>query len=206
MKIARLSNPLKMDTVYRCFCDTCGKDRGYKRKVDANRSCSSCVAKQRVISEETKVRISDSIKKLPPISKESRLKAGLKLKGRKVSLETKKKLSCIKRSIPIDQFDDFLNPINKRDRDLIYKSGLSKSIYERDNFSCQVCYKNGKLVAHHKNGFDLFPQERFDVNNIITLCNNCHQKFHKKFGYKNNTKDQFQLFLSEVVSANSSLT
>lgn len=72
-----------------------------------------------------------------------------------------------------------------------------KEIYERDNYTCQVCgdNKGGNFVAHHMNGWDLFIEERLLVENGITLCEPCHNKFHKLCGYGNNTKEQYTEFI-----------
>lgn len=45
--------------------------------------------------------------------------------------------------------------------------------------------------AHHLYSWKSYPLLRFDIDNGITLCKKCHINFHKKFGYGNNTKEQF---------------
>ena len=73
-----------------------------------------------------------------------------------------------------------------------------KSVYERDNYTCQCCgdKRGGNLVAHHLNGYNWDKEHRTDVNNGITLCETCHKKFHKQYGYGNNTKGQFEEFMN----------
>lgn len=74
-----------------------------------------------------------------------------------------------------------------------------KSIYLRDNFTCKKCSKNTrKPIAHHLNGWDGFPEQRYDPNNIVTLCSNCHNNFHAEFGYGKNTKEQFDVWLNRT--------
>ena len=52
-----------------------------------------------------------------------------------------------------------------------------KAVFERDNFTCQVCGKRGGWIeAHHIKSFSLFPKLRFDVKNGMTLCRDCHIK------------------------------
>ena len=54
-------------------------------------------------------------------------------------------------------------------------------VFERDNFKCQVCGKvGGELNAHHIKEFSEYPELRFEVDNGITLCVNCHKKIHGK--------------------------
>lgn len=45
IKKPRKNRPDKFDTFYKCYCDSCGKDRGYLDKVRANKLCKSCTGK-----------------------------------------------------------------------------------------------------------------------------------------------------------------
>ncbi|MEK4581778.1 HNH endonuclease signature motif containing protein [Bacillus sp. FSL R12-0074] len=72
----------------------------------------------------------------------------------------------------------------------------TKEVYEKDNYTCVVCGYRGKgLVAHHLDGYNWCKEKRTDINNGVTLCGNHHEEFHKEYGYGNNTKAQFGLFL-----------
>lgn len=72
-----------------------------------------------------------------------------------------------------------------------------KSVFGRDNFTCQMCNSDigGKLHSHHIFNFSDYVGKRFDVTNGITLCKDCHDKFHKNYGYKNNNDEQLNNFL-----------
>lgn len=67
-----------------------------------------------------------------------------------------------------------------------------KAIYERDDYTCLMCYSRGKkLEAHHIKSFAEYPKLRLDLNNGITLCSDCHLKtktreklYEKQFLYK----------------------
>lgn len=77
---------------------------------------------------------------------------------------------------------------------------IRPKIFERDNFTCKVCCRDHVyLNAHHLNGWDKFPEQRFDENNIITMCKCCHDVFHKIYGKGKNTNEQFQDFLNTYV-------
>ena len=57
-----------------------------------------------------------------------------------------------------------------------------KSVYERDDYVCQMCFKkgNGDLVGHHILKFSDYKDYRFEVWNGITLCEHCHEKTYGK--------------------------
>ena len=49
-------------------------------------------------------------------------------------------------------------------------------IFERDFYKCQGCNKvGGYLTAHHIKSWAKYPKLRFDINNGITLCEDCHK-------------------------------
>lgn len=61
------------------------------------------------------------------------------------------------------------------------------SVYERDNYTCQICGKrcsNENIVAHHILPFADYPHLRFAINNGITLCRSCHSNLHKNYENK----------------------
>ena len=77
-------------------------------------------------------------------------------------------------------------------------------VYKRDDYTCQICEArngNGKKVvlnAHHLNGWHWFEEGRFDVTNGVTLCGKCHSDFHRKYGYRENTKEQFEEYIQAL--------
>jgi len=96
------------------------------------------------------------------------------------------------------------NSINRLQREkdrssLIYKN-LRLNIYKRDNFTCQCCQDNkgGNLVIHHLEGYHWCKSLRKEKFNIITLCKQCHDNFHKQYGYLWNTVYQFIIFMNNL--------
>lgn len=59
-----------------------------------------------------------------------------------------------------------------------------REVYGRDKYTCQVCNddRGGNLNAHHLNSYDWDVDNRANVDNGITLCEDCHKEFHSKYG------------------------
>jgi 5-methylcytosine-specific restriction endonuclease McrA len=73
-----------------------------------------------------------------------------------------------------------------------------EAVFARDNYTCQKSDKKGGVLrAHHIYNFAKYPELRFAINNGITLSEKEHNKFHKKYGRKNNTPEQLQEFLKK---------
>lgn len=54
-----------------------------------------------------------------------------------------------------------------------------KSVYNRDKYTCQDCFKKGgRIHAHHIKPFSKYPELRFVLENGRTLCLSCHNKLH----------------------------
>lgn len=74
-----------------------------------------------------------------------------------------------------------------------------KQVYERDDYTCQCCgIRGGKLNAHHLDSYDWCITGRIDVDNGVTLCKLCHTDFHGIYGYGDNTREQFDEFISDL--------
>ena len=90
-----------------------------------------------------------------------------------------------------------ITPENKRIHHSIEYRLWREAVFARDNWTCQKYgIKGGNLVAHHIQNFSKFPEIRFAIDNGITLSKKAHQEFHKKYGIKNNTKEQINEFLT----------
>ena len=88
-----------------------------------------------------------------------------------------------------------VTPKNTIERHRSDQREWGKKVFERDNYTCQICGRKGcYLEAHHILNFSSNPKIRKCLNNGITLCKKCHRDFHNKYGYKNNTLEQLQEF------------
>lgn len=55
------------------------------------------------------------------------------------------------------------------------------AVLKRDNYMCQNCGATDKLHAHHIKPWASHPDSRFDIDNGLTLCVDCHRLAHSKF-------------------------
>lgn len=78
-----------------------------------------------------------------------------------------------------------------------------KSVYKRDNYTCQYCgdNKGGNLVAHHIYNYSEHEDLRTNIDNGVTLCETCHKNFHDKYGYSNNNREQLNEFINNFQKA-----
>jgi len=113
--------------------------------------------------------------------------------GRKASEETKKKLSLMRRGSDNANWKGGITPLILSCRTCIKYKEWHQSVFERDNWTCQECGKNGGIVAHHIKQFaqifydnnlktikeSLNCTELWDITNGLTVCVRCHKEiFH----------------------------
>lgn len=89
-----------------------------------------------------------------------------------------------------------ITPAIRKIRNSVEIKWWRKSCFERDNYTCQKTgIRGGELVVHHINNFADFPELRTSIENGITLSKESHREFHKRYGRRNNTKEQMCEFL-----------
>ena len=90
-----------------------------------------------------------------------------------------------------------------KDRHYPEYSLFIRRVLFRDYYMCQCCgaknSKDNKLVVHHLDGYNWCVEKRTDDTNGITLCENCHKKFHRDYGHGNNTKEQFEKWIGRPI-------
>jgi len=76
------------------------------------------------------------------------------------------------------------------------------AVFERDDYTCQCCgQRGGKLTAHHIYSFSSNEDRRLDINNGITLCENCHSisnigSLHNIYGATDVTSKQLEEYIN----------
>lgn len=72
----------------------------------------------------------------------------------------------------------------------------SNDVKEIFNNKCDACGYDRKIAlkAHHLHGYEKNKDLALDVDNGVALCGNCHEEFHKIYGYGDNTKEQYITF------------
>lgn len=74
-------------------------------------------------------------------------------------------------------------PVNQRERSSKEYFEWRKAVFERDGFTCQLCGQvGGGLQAHHIQHWSTNVDERYQVQNGVTLCEKCHRELHRKGG------------------------
>lgn len=117
------------------------------------------------------------------------------------TMENRIKSSCRQRGIAIEDFEGFATTEQHMARNNTYYKEWVRNVFQRDNYTCQCCGKRGgNLNAHHLYNFAEYEDLRYDVENGITFCEECHligypNSFHTIYGEKNNTPEQVYEFI-----------
>lgn len=102
---------------------------------------------------------------------------------------------CVAKSVHKKEVD--YSKKQPKDRNGILYQEWRTQVYERDNYTCQHCGKHGeKLNVHHLYNYAEYICLRLVVENGVTLCEDCHKKFHHTYGRKHNTKEQYDEFMN----------
>lgn len=56
------------------------------------------------------------------------------------------------------------------------------AVFKRDDYTCKACgIRGGYLEAHHILPFAFFPEKRYEIDNGMTMCRECHNKTKTDF-------------------------
>lgn len=150
------------------------------------------------LSPERRKQMSDSAKlrgARVPTTPESIEKMRKSLTGRKLSEEHKAKLRG-------SSSVHWKGGASRRGRGNPKVKLWRKLVLARDGFRCQRCSSVDEPNAHHIFSFVDAPGDfKHNINNGVTLCKECHCKFHQRYGKGKNTYDQLFEFLYENFAA-----
>ncbi|MHC5250431.1 HNH endonuclease [Enterococcus sp. LJL90] len=73
---------------------------------------------------------------------------------------------------------------------------LRKKRLELDHFECQWCKAEGKLTTQYDSVLEVdhikeledYPELALDIDNLRTLCKDCHNKRHDRMNYRGQQK------------------
>lgn len=130
-------------------------------------------------------------------------KGGLE-KARKLQSTMKNRIlcSCRQRGIRVEDFKGFSTTEQHMSRNNTYYKEWKNKVLKRDNYTCQRCGKRGgKLNVHHLYNFSEHKELRYNIDNGIVFCEECHlinypESFHSVYGEHNNTPDQVYEFIN----------
>lgn len=186
-------------------CKECGRKKGsekLKKRVVVN--CSQCGKEMEIIKRDTIYNHHFCSQECHNKWKSIRMTGNKINEGRFLTNDIKEKISKANKGRYLGSNSprynhDLTDEERERGRKILGYQEFIKEVYKRDNYTCQKCgdNKGGNLVAHHLNGYDTFKEQRTDVNNGVTLCNVCHKEFHSLYGYGNNTKEQYEEWISK---------
>jgi hypothetical protein len=160
--------------LYRGKCISCLKDRGYissrSRWISLCRSCNGIMSG-----------LTNQKGKTPHN------------KNKRATIEQRIKQSCSHRKIHREEFDKFLHEDKKRHE--FNNSGLREQCFLNADYTCDITKEKGvELNAHHLESWHSNEELRYDINNLICISKEMHDEFHRIYGRKNNTKQQYEEF------------
>ena len=143
--------------------------------------------KGRKLSESYKKKLSERMKGKNNPSKrlDVRKKISKTMKGRKFSEETLKKMSKARKGKYIGSKNkQWLGGISFEPYGLEFNEDLKEVVRNRDRRKCVFCEKTEleeckKLSVHHID----YDKKNNNTNNLIYLCNSCHNKTNKNRDY-----------------------
>lgn len=171
-------------------CPDCGKSYFIKRKTkDYNlKPCLSCAMKRKY---KVWLKNGTEQKRRKKISIYN-LKSGRKppsALGYKFTLEQRIARGVLQKRLSKLNHPNPITPLTKKIRHSVEYDIWRKSVFQRNDYTCQICNnRGGSLIAHHIKRFSIIFKENnidnlekaflckelWDVNNGQTLCVKCH--------------------------------
>lgn len=91
----------------------------------------------------------------------------------------KRKVDLIRNAdVDWSEISKFIKAMSYRDfLETPYWKAVAAHAKYKAGYRCLLCKNCTNLVAHHRN-YNIHGMEHAHVDELIVLCNNCHQKFH----------------------------
>lgn len=154
-------------------CEFCGKKFESKNFTNANRFCSrECYNKFHAIKNKERV--------CPVCSTTFIAKAS---EGKYCSRECYNKDRHMPKSNKHWKWKGGIISEDEQLRKSIKYTNWREEILKRDKHKCVYCSSQKDLNAYHIYSWKFYPNLRFNIDNGITVCKECHMKIHKAFGY-----------------------
>ena len=170
----------------KCICSVCGKEFNRKPALIKRAAQPVCSREcQNVIKRREWVEVECCVCGKPMLRRKSRLAIRPNPTCSKSCMMVLRHRLKYDESIPdeVRQTDRNYYPENR---------AFVRAVMKRDGYTCQICGKQHCiLAAHHLNGYNWDIENRYNPDNGVTLCYECHMDFHSKYGRGNNTAEQF---------------
>nr|DAI17082.1 MAG TPA: HNH endonuclease [Caudoviricetes sp.] len=94
----------------------------------------------------------------------------------------------------------------RAERALFYASqpwrSLRSQALERDHYECVWCREEGKVTTNnlevdHIKELEYYPEHALDLDNLRTLCKECHNKRHNRFQFRKSSRMENKNFRTD---------
>ena len=76
-----------------------------------------------------------------------------------------------------------------------------KEVIQERGYRCEVTGEIGeKLSVHHLDSVHLFPEKKFDKNNVVVVKKDIHFDFHRKYGFQWATREKWIDYINKNYS------
>lgn len=150
---------------YQTYCPDCGVEKYVpKCLLKENRRCKKCTILLNSNNEERNKRIGDTLRQ--------KYKDDAEFKRRVFAAKV------VKRGKDHWNWKGGITPLTQRTRTSEEANAWKLAVLHRDNYACRVCQSKDNLHAHHINSWAEFPEDRYILENGLTLCHSCHTQYH----------------------------
>lgn len=170
------------------LCYECGRKRGGNRKYDITKVKDIFIKAGCVLNEDVYVNPKTKMRYTCKCGRDAEINLSNFLSGRRCQ-------GC--------RVDKLYGKRSEEDRERLHRKRRSpeymtwrKKVLKRDVFTCVCCGEfNTQLNVHHIESFSRRPDIALDVNNGVTLCEDCHKEYHNNFFHADATVDSFDEFM-----------